>query len=151
MISLVEIQKPEIAQQIYNLQQAAYTVERQLIGYPTLPPLLESLVSLRQSGEQFLVFQEEGQIVGALSYTCTAKSLEICRVMVSPGHLRRGIAGKLLASVENVGPDVHQIVVSTAVQNHPAIALYEKSGYRQTYTTTLPDGLKLVTLHKRLP
>ncbi|MFN8459347.1 MAG: GNAT family N-acetyltransferase [Anaerolineae bacterium] len=151
MISRVDIHQPDIAWQIYTLQQAAYHIESQIIGYPTLPPLMESLEDLQQSGEQFLAFQAAGQLAGVLSYTHSPNALEICRMMVSPAYFRRGIAGKLLQAVETIEPNINQIVVSTAAQNQPALSLYQKYGYRQTFTTTLPDGLKLVTLHKQLP
>ncbi len=150
MISLVDIHQSEVAQQIYTLQKAAYRVEGELIGYPALPPLLESLKTLQQSSEQFLAFQEGGQIAGVLAYTRSANALEICRMMVSPVYFRRGIASKLLAAVETIEAAVNQILVSTAAQNQPALTLYQKHGYRQALTTTLPDGLRLVTLHKQL-
>ena len=150
MISLVDIHQPEIGRQIYALQQAAYRIESELIGYPALPPLLESLETLQQSGEQFLVFQEAGQLAGVLAYTRSGSALEICRMMVSPAYFRRGIAAKLLEALEAIEAEVTQIVVSTAAQNLPALALYQKYNYRQRFTTTLPDGLKLVTLCKQL-
>lgn len=151
MILLVDIHQPEIAQQIYTLQQAAYHIEGELIGYAALPPLLESLETLQQSGEQFLVFQEAEQFAGVLAYTRSNNALEICRMMVSPAYFRRGIAAKLLEAIETIEAEVNQIVVSTAAQNLPALALYHKYNYRQRFTTTLPDGLKLVTLSKQLP
>lgn len=150
MILLVDIHQPEIAQQIYTLQQAAYRIEGELIGYAALPPLLESLETLQQSGEQFLAFQEAGQLAGVLAYTRNDSVLEICRMMVSPAYFRRGIAAKLLQALEAIEAEVNQIVVSTAAQNLPALALYQKYNYRHRFTTTLPDGLKLVTLSKQL-
>ncbi len=150
VISPVDIRQPDIAHQIHTLQRASYTIESQRIGYPDLPPLRETVADLQRSEEQFLTFQETGQIVGAVSYLQVDNTLEICRMVVSPTHFRRGIAGKLLEAVETIAPDIRQITVSTAEKNLPAVTLYEKHGYHVAQRTTLNDGLVLVELHKQV-
>lgn len=105
---------------------------------------------MQRAGEQFLVFQKEGQILGAVAYVCANETLEICRLIVSPDHFRQGIAGRLLAAVEQVEVAVKRIIVSTAENNLPAIALYQKHGYTVAERTILPDGLALVGLQKQI-
>jgi ribosomal protein S18 acetylase RimI-like enzyme len=149
-IRRVDIQQIEIAQQIYPLQQAAYLLESRLIDYPNLPPLHESIETLRQSQELFLAYWAEGQVAGVLSYIRHQDRLEICRLVISPHHFRQGIAGRLLQAVETVEPEIKRLTVSTALKNQPALALYQKYGYRQTSQTILPDGLVLVELQKEI-
>lgn len=150
MISQVDIRQPDIAGQVHTMQQAAYTVESQLIGYPDLPPLRETETDLQHSGEQFLTYGEEGQLAGAVSYLRLGDMLDICRLVVSPAYFRRGIAGKLLEAVERSEPGIRQITVSTAEKNLPAVTLYKKHGYRVARRTVLADGLVLVELRKQI-
>ena len=150
MIGKIDLQDGAVAQQIYELQQASYLVESQLIDYPNLPPLLETVEALQHTGEQFLIFKEDERILGALSYIRTGDILEICRLIVSPNHFRRGIAGKLLRAAEEVEVDIKRIIVSTAENNLPAVTLYQKNGYHLAHRTVLPDGLALVQLKKEI-
>ena len=139
-----------MVQQIYELQQASYLVESQLIDYPDLPPLLETVETLQHTGEQFLIFKEDERILGALSYVRADDILEICRLIVSPNHFRRGIAGKLLRAAEEVEVGIKRIIVSTAENNLPAVTLYQKNGYHLAHRAVLPDGLVLVGWHKQI-
>lgn len=150
MFSPIDIRQPDTAGLVYRLQQAAYTVESQLIGYPELPPLRETAADLQRSDEQFLACWEQGQMVGAVSYLRRGETVEICRLVVSPAYFRRGIAGKLLAAVETGESDIRQITVSTAAKNLPAITLYQKHNYRVARRTVLADGLVLVELQKQI-
>lgn len=150
MINPVDIRQPDTARQIYRLQQAAYAVESQLIGYPDLPPLRETAVDLQRSGEQFLAYQAEGQMAGVVSYLRRGEALEICRLVVSPTHFRQGIAGKLLAAIETGESGLRSLTVSTAAGNLPAVTLYQKHGFKVVRQTVLADGLVLVELCKQM-
>jgi len=150
MIGKIDLQDGAVTQQIYELQQASYLVESQLIDYPNLPPLLETVEALQHTDEQFLIFKEDERILGALSYVRAGDILEICRLIVSPNHFRRGIAGKLLRAAEEVEVDIKRIIVSTAENNLPAVTLYQKNGYHLAYRTVLADGLALVGWYKQM-
>jgi ribosomal protein S18 acetylase RimI-like enzyme len=148
-ITEVDIQSTDLAQEILTVQRAAYQLESELIDYPALPPLYEEIADLQHSGEHFLVCYQNEMIIGALSYLETADLLDICRLVVSPSQLRRGIAGRLLAALEAKRVAQPLIIVSTAARNTPAVRLYEKYGYQIVRRRQLPDGLKLVQLEKR--
>jgi len=150
VICKIDLQDGAVVQQIYELQQASYLVESQLIDYPDLPPLLETVETLQHTGEQFLIFKEDERILGALSYVRADDILEICRLIVSPNHFRRGIAGKLLRAAEEVEVGIKRIIVSTAENNLPAVTLYQKNGYHLAHRAVLPDGLVLVGWHKQI-
>lgn len=150
LIVKVDIQNPDVARQIQALQLAAYQVESELIGYPQLPPLLETVEVLQGTGEQFLVFREAGHILGTVAYVRANDTLEICRLVVSPDQFRRGIAGKLLNVLEEIEPGISYLTVSTAEKNLPAITLYQKHGYFLAQRNILPDGLVLIQLHKQI-
>lgn len=138
-----------LAKRLLAIQIAAYTLEAEWLKYPGLPPLFETVDDLRASGERFLAARIDEEIVGAASFATHATSLEICRLVVSPPYMRRGIAGRLLAAVEEFRRDRPTITVSTGEDNLPAIRLYLRNGYSIVGHSTLPDGLRLVGLAKR--
>jgi ribosomal protein S18 acetylase RimI-like enzyme len=74
--------------------------------------------------------------------------LEICRLVVHPRHMGRNYATRLLYHIEVAQPQAERIIVSTAENNHPALALYKKNGYKQSGKRVTSDGLELVMLEK---
>lgn len=148
-IGEVDLSDDELARELLAVQVAAYAIEAELLAYPQLPPLFESIDDLRQSGERFLAARGDGRIVGATSIATSGAALDICRMVVRPSHMRRGIASRLLAAVESMRDGRVAITVSTGEDNIPAIRLYERNGFEIVKRRTLPDGLRLVGLEKR--
>lgn len=137
-----------VAAQIHAVAQAAYALEAERIGCADFPPLRESLNDLRQSPDRFLVFQRSGSIIGALSFDRSADSVTITRLVVSPAHLRQGIASALLSDLEQrLSPAAH-LSVSTAQTNAPAIFLYQRLGFTPDRISNSPEGIPLVHLSK---
>ena len=148
MITILNHRDFTIAQQIYVVQQAAYTVERDLINYPDFPPLRVTVADIQAETEHFLGYWQDAALVGVLSFDSKPGLVDIGRLIVHPLAFRRGIASTLLRAVEHYGEPGGQLTVSTAAKNHPAVQLYQKHGYRLTEQTTLPDGLALVRFDK---
>jgi len=153
MIRILNHHDPALAHQIYRLQQAAYTVERDLIDYPDFPPLHVTAQDIQQEAADFLGAWVDGAwvdgaLVGVLSFATTATCLDIERLIVHPQAFRRGIASALLHAVEGYARAAGQLTVSTAAKNLPAVSLYQKHGYQLTQRTTLADGLELVHFFK---
>jgi len=151
MISVAEVNLSDdrLARELLAVQIAAYAIEAVILEYPRLPPLFETVDDLRASGERFLAAFDAGELVGATSFAVSDDALDICRMVVSPPHMRRGIASRLLSSVEEMRDGHALITVSTGEANIPAIRLYERHGFTIVKRHTLPDGLKLVGLEKR--
>lgn len=150
IITILDQRNAVVAQQIYHLQQAAYTVERDLIDYPDFPPLQVTSAEIQAEEEHFLGYWQDGALVGVLSFQTTAALLDIGRLIVHPQAFRRGIAGALLREVERCSEPGDKLTVSTAAKNLPAVQLYQKHGYQLTARTTLPDGLELVRFEKQM-
>lgn len=151
MIEDIDHRNPGVAQQIYLLQQAAYAVERDLIGSSDFPPLRVTAADIRQEDARFLGYWEDARLLGVLSFAATPPLINIGRLIVHPTAFRRGIASALLHEVEKFGEIGGSFTVSTAARNAPAVALYQKHGYQIEQHTRLPDGLELVRLHKHNP
>ena len=150
MVTLADIREASVAAPIHALQQAAYSVEAQQIGCLDFPPLRETLEALQRSTDCFLVYAENGTIIGCLSYERAEDCTTITRLVVSPGHFRRGIASALLRALESRLPVGSVVCAWTAERNEPAIRAYEKHGYRTASREISPEGIALRRLHKQL-
>jgi ribosomal protein S18 acetylase RimI-like enzyme len=136
--------------QIYQLQQASYAVERDLIDYADFPPLRVTAADIRYEPGIFLGVWAGESLLGILSYTATPQVLDIGRLIVHPSAFRRGVASKLLSAVERNATGQQHLTVSTAEKNGPAVTLYQKHGYRILKRSELPDGLVLVRFIKEV-
>jgi ribosomal protein S18 acetylase RimI-like enzyme len=136
------------AAQIHELARAAYALEAERIGCADFPPLRESLDELRLSQDRFLVFEQAGCIIGALSFARGTDSVVITRLVVSPRHLRQGIATKLLAELERRLTPLKCLTVTTAQANGPAVLLYQRLGYTATKASNSSEGIPLVHLRR---
>jgi ribosomal protein S18 acetylase RimI-like enzyme len=150
MVSHINHRAPNIAEQIYQLQQASYSVERDLIDYHDFPPLRVTAADIQQEPGIFLGVWAGEALLGILSYTVTPQLLDIGRLIVHPSAFRRGIASKLLSAVERSATGQQHLTVSTAEKNEPAVALYQKHGYHILKRSQLPDGLVLVRFIKEV-
>jgi ribosomal protein S18 acetylase RimI-like enzyme len=137
-----------VAIQIHAVMQAAYTLEADRIGFAEFPPLRESLEELRQSSDSFLVFQQSGRIIGGLSFRRRTDTVAITRLVVSPEHLRQGIAIALLSELECRLFRITRLTVSTAATNTPAISLYKRFGFTTASASTSAEGIPLLHLLK---
>ena len=83
----------------------------------------------------FLVAQdgETGQVIGYAGLLVVADEGYITNVAVFPEYRRQGVAAKLLAVFENFARGNHLAFLTLEVRegNAPAIALYEKLGFRE--------------------
>lgn len=150
MIQVYPTSCPEAAERMWQLQQAAYRVEAELIVWADLPPLRETARELMDSDETFIAYMEEGELAGALSYKKINDQLDLCKMIVDPKHFRKGIARRLLAHLESSHTDVSSIVVSTGARNEPAVQLYLRQGYERTGTKEVAPGLELAFFQKQL-
>ncbi|MDF2679277.1 MAG: family N-acetyltransferase [Brevibacillus sp.] len=150
MIQVFPTTSRETATRMWQLQQAAYRVEAELIGWGDLPPLRETVEQLMESEETFVAFLEEGELAGALSYQKIGDQLDIYKLIVDPKHFRKGIARQLLIHLENSYSDVKSIVVSTGARNEPAVQLYLRQGYESTGSKEVAPGLELAFFRKEL-
>jgi ribosomal protein S18 acetylase RimI-like enzyme len=147
-IKEMNIQDEEIAKRVLSLQREAYKIEAELIGSMDIPPLKESLQELMDCEEKFVGLFEQEELIGVTSYKVEKGQLDIHRLMVKPGHFRKGVARKLLTHLEKAIPDVHEMIVSTGAANLPAVQLYQKLGFRKTGEQIAKEGIVLVYFKK---
>jgi len=149
VISEIDIHDDCAAAEIHALSEAAYALEAERISCPDFPPLRETLEELQRSRERFLVFRQDGRMLGAIAFGAVPGAVTISRLVVNPADLRRGIATALLNALHQLHPPGVTITVTTAAVNAPAISLYRKLGYFTTGFRGSPEGLELIELTNR--
>lgn len=109
--------------------------ERFRIPEHELPPLRESLDILRdllRAGWTFLVATSGERIVGTVRAERREDGvIEIGRLAVADGWVRRGVATRLMSALEEAYPDAARFELFTGADAAEPLALYAKLGYRE--------------------
>ena len=135
-------------ERLVALQRASYAVEAELIGARELPPMRESPAELRACGETFLGADEDGALLGAISFKRAGGTVDIHRLVVDPGAFRRGVATALLDALEARERNATHWTVGTGAANAPARTLYERRGFTATEERVVPGGIRWVRLDR---
>lgn len=116
------------ASDLLTLQHGAYAIEAELIGDNRIPPLHEDEAGLVAAGLSWLLELKGSRIIGALGYRHVSEgyAVDIDRLIVDPGHLRKGIGSRLVLRALDICPRAQ---VSTGRDNAPARWLYEHLGF----------------------
>lgn len=148
MVRELSLEDRDTVQQIWSLQHMAYPLEAVRIGFSEIPPLQDTFDTIRLSGETFFGYiNEEGDILGAIAVEPEQRQVTISRMMVHPGHFRKGIAGVLIQHVLESYKETSKFVVSTGTRNTPAVKLYEKFGFVKDHVFEVAPGVELTEFH----
>lgn len=102
----------------------------------TIPPLTESLDSVRSWMPDAWVLREEGRLIGAVRATRDGELWNIGRLMVAPDRQGEGLGGVLLRHAESQAPDGvlwHELFTGAASPGN--LARYRHAGYTETART----------------
>lgn len=149
LIVKLDLTSRDTALKICSLEQAAYQVEAELIGFDGIPPLHDTVESLQACEEAFYGCYAGDELAGLIAFTVEGGVLDICRVAVHPRFFRQGIAGKLLDFAESV-KGIKRMVVSTGRANTPAVSLYLKHGFSWVNDKEVAGGLFVSSFVKDL-
>lgn len=148
MIKRLNLKDENISKSVLEVQLASYKVEADIIGFQELPPLKDTIISLKECEENFYGYYLNEVLAGIISYKVTDNVLDIHRVAVHPSFFRMGIADKLINYVEKLESNINKIIVCTSMLNQPAINLYLKNGYRKTKNIEIRENLFLTEFEK---
>ena len=144
-VEVLDIADPITATQIWEVQRAAYLVEADLVGFPGIPPLHETLDELVERPLQWLGIRDGKRVVvAAVGFTENGNAIDIDRLFVAPGSFRNGHARALVASLDRR----KDATVSTARDNHPAKRLYELLGFVRAHDEEVVAGLTITHLKR---
>ena len=148
MIRRLDLSNEVETAELLALQKAAYTVEAELIGSSEIPPLKDTLRDLMRCGETFYGCFEKGRLVGAISYKCEGRVLDVHRLVVHPDHFRKGIGRSLVLHLENAERTAGRIVLSTGTKNYPATKLC--LGFREAAEAEVAPAVHISFFEKEL-
>lgn len=148
-IELLDLRDRLIAEHVLDLQKHSYQVEADLIGFDGIPPLHDTLESIRACQEIFCGLRVGADLAGVIAYERHEEAIEICRMMVHPGYFRQGIASRLLRFVEDAHADVRVFRVSTGSRNLPAVRLYQREGFVALEERPVAPGVFVTLFEKR--
>ena len=141
---------PDDAESILALQKLAYQSEAKLYNDWSLPPLTETLESLRTYFADTVVLKAtlDGCIVGSVRARIRDGICAIGRLVVHPEFQRRGIGTQLLKAIEARCPDVARYELFTGSKSEANIRLYQRLSYVITRSEVLSPTVTLVYLEK---
>lgn len=120
----------------------------------SMPPICETADELRrlwESGMRFFVAAtSSGQIVGSVRGVDRGGVVEVGRLVVADAWLRRGVATRLMDSLEAAFPTAVSFVLFTATVASEPLALYSQRGYVPVREET-QGSFTIVWLEKILP
>jgi ribosomal protein S18 acetylase RimI-like enzyme len=141
---------PDDAGAILALQRIAYESEARRYDDWTIPPLVETLDSVRLQIAQHVVLKAivDGRLAGSVRGVVTDGVCEVCRLSVDPALQRRGIGSALLVAIEQRFTGIEAFELFTGNRSVENLRLYERHGYRHARTKVLSPAVSLIFLRK---
>ena len=142
---------PDDAEAILALQKVAYASEARRYDDWTIPPLVETLDSVRRDIAQHVVLKAivDGRLAGSVRGIVKDGVCEVCRFSVDPALQRRGIGSALLAAIEARFLDIEAFALFTGDRSSENLRLYDRHGYVETRRRPVSPAVSLVYLEKR--
>ena len=149
----IELAKLSDAEQILNLQKLAFKSEAELHNNFNIPPLLQTLESIKSDFQEFQFFKgcKNGQLIGAVKIRRLNNNwLSIGRLVIHPNYQGHGFGKQMMTFIENRFSDVAGYELFTAEKSTRNIAFYGKLGYHVSSKINEPghDDISLVVLSK---
>jgi ribosomal protein S18 acetylase RimI-like enzyme len=142
---------PDDAEAILALQKLAYASEARRYDDWTIPPMIETLDSVREHIARHVVLKAvvDGRLAGSVRGVVTDRVCEVCRLSVDPTEQRRGIGSALIVAIEQRFPDVEAFELFTGNRSVENLRLYDRHGYVETRRQPISPAVSLVYLRRR--
>ena len=139
------------APDILALQKRAYESEARLYHDWNIPPLTQTLESLREEFFAWLILKalDGDRIVGSVRARETAGVCHITRLCVAPELQGSGIGTRLMRDIERAFPLARRLELFTGSCSVDNIRLYERLGFSRLREEVLSPAITLVFMEKR--
>ena len=157
------IQRAELADaaEILELQKLAYRGEAAIYNEFGIPPLTQTLDSMRADLERQTCLKAIidapmggcpcGSIVGSVRAYLSEGTCFIGRLIVHPDLQNRGIGTRLMSEIEHLFSHAARFELFTGHLSERNLYLYDRLGYRPFKRERISDALTLVYLEKVTP
>lgn len=141
---------PENSVDILALQKPAYQSEAVLYNDWPIPPLTQTIESLRQEFPNLVILKATvgGRIVGSVRAKIAGETCAVGRLIVHPEFQGKGIGSRLLQTIEHSCNNVAKFELFTGSKSENNIRLYQHAGYRITRTQLLSPTISIIFLEK---
>jgi len=135
---------------ILALQKLAYRSEAELYADPDLPPLTQTLDSLRSEFADSVVLKAvaDGVIIGSVRGRRAGDTWEIGRLVVHPDFHGQGLGTRLMRAIERESGGSHKFELFTGHRSTGNIRLYERLGYVRGREQVVSPAVTLVFMEK---
>ena len=139
------------AEEILEIQKAAFLSQARVYNNYQLPPLTQCLDSIRNEFDEktFLKVQIENRIIASVRFKTVDGYVTIDRLVVKPEFQNQGIGTALLNEIESRVPDATAFQLFTGNKSIKNIHLYEKMGFKRIKSETTNQGIELLYMEKR--
>ncbi len=143
----------DMAAELLELQRLCFQEEAELHHEFNIPPLTQTLGSLREDFRTHTVLAAwQGKwLIGSARGRRDGSIGRISRVMVHPDCRRQGLGRKLLAAIEAAFPGVDAFELFTGERSEANLRRYQQLGYVPFRREVVTPRLTLVHLRKRRP
>lgn len=146
------IEKAEMKdmEEILALQKLAYQSEAELCNDYSIPPLKQSLESIKEDFSKMIILKavEEGKIIGSVRAFEENEVCHIGRLIVHPTCQNKGIGKLLVHHIEDCFSTCKKYSLFTGNKSVKNLSFYGKLGYRSVKEEEINEKLTLVYLEK---
>lgn len=143
MIKSLSNKNISIAETIFSVFQASYSVEAKLLNASDFPPLKRPLEDYINCSTAFFGYYFGDELAGIVEINETDQFTHINSLVVHPSHFRRGI-GKSLMQFVLKEYNSKRFVVETGLGNRPAIKLYQSFDFKEVNQWDTDHGVRKV-------
>jgi ribosomal protein S18 acetylase RimI-like enzyme len=139
------------AEEILEIQKAAFHQEGILYNDFSLPPLIQTLEELIRDFKAYVFLKaiSDGKIVGSVRGCVEGDTFFISRLIVHPDYQNRGIGKRLMYAIENKFNGTHRYELFTGHKSERNLALYTRLGYREFARKPQSANVMLICMEKR--
>lgn len=149
MISIAKAKLSD-APEIWRIQKSSFEGQAKIYNNYKLPPLVQTLESLKDEFENkvFLKAEFDGKIIGSVRFTVDRNEIEIERLIVDPNFQNQGVGTVLMKGVEQIVDKKVTLKLFTGIKSSRNIHLYQKLGYKIYTQSETPQGIGLLHMQK---